>query len=159
MPPLLPTTRLLRRLTDVLSCLFYQSNEHLIMAKRIFLSFSFVDKGLLNDLLQFFQPQGGPVMATPTYMRSDLGDAGAERITQAIREQMQGCSGELLLVGDEVHNSRWIQYELGVANELKIPKFRVRHPTRSGGAPNAHAGMQEIPWSPKEVATILNSLP
>jgi hypothetical protein len=128
------------------------------MAKRIFLSFSFVDKGLLNDLLLFFQPQGGPVMATPTYMRTDFGNAGAERIKQVIREQMQGCAGVLLLVGDEAHNSRWIQYEMGVANELEIPKFGLRHPTRSGGAPNAHSGMREISWKPGEVAAVLNAL-
>jgi hypothetical protein len=128
------------------------------LAKRIFLSFSFVDKGLLNDLLQFFQMKGGPVQATPAYMKTDFGDAGAERIKQAIREQMQGCVGVLLLVGDEAHNSRWIQYELGVANELQIPKFRLQHPTRSGGPPNAHSGTREIPWSPKEVAAVLNPL-
>lgn len=128
------------------------------MAKRIFLSFSFVDKGLLNDLLQFFQPSGGPVMATPTYMKTDLSQAGQDRVKQAIREQMQGCAGVLLLVGDEAHNSRWIQYELGVANELQIPKFRLQHPTRSGGAPNAHSGMAEIPWSPRTVAAVLNPL-
>lgn len=128
------------------------------MAKRIFLSFSFVDRGLLNDLLQFFQAHGGPVMATPTYMTTDVSKAGPERIRQTIREQMQGCSGVLLLVGDEAHNSRWIQYEMGVANELHIRKFRLQHPTRTGGAPVAHAGMPEIPWSPKEVAAVLNPL-
>jgi hypothetical protein len=128
------------------------------MAKRIFLSFSFVDKGLLNDLLQFFQTKGGPVEATPAYMKNDLGDAGAERIKQAIREQMHGCVGVLLLVGDEAHNSRWIQYELGVANELQIPKFRLQHPTRGGGPPNAHSGMREISWSAKEVAAVVNPL-
>lgn len=128
------------------------------MAKRIFLSFSFVDRGLLNDLLQFFQANGGPVLATPTYMKTDLGDAGAERIKQAIREQMVGCAGVLLNVGNEAHNSGWIQYEMGVANELRIPKFRIQHPTRSGGAPNAHSGMQALPWNPKEVAAVLNRL-
>lgn len=133
-------------------------HEHSIMAKRIFLSFSFVDRGLLNDLLRFFQPHGGPVMATPTYMVSDISEGGPERISQAIREQMQGCVGVLLLVGDEAHNSRWIQYEMGVANELRIRKFRVQHPTRTGGAPVAHAGMHEIPWSPQEVAAVLNPL-
>ncbi|HEX6041068.1 TIR domain-containing protein [Longimicrobium sp.] len=128
------------------------------MAKRIFLSHSFVDRALLNDLLQFFQARGGPVMATPTYMRTDLGEAGPERIRQAIREQMQGCAGVLLLVGDEAHNSRWIQYEMGVANELRIPKYRLQHPARTGGPPVAHAGMHEIPWSPREVAAVLNPL-
>jgi hypothetical protein len=42
------------------------------MAKRVFLSFRFAEKGLRNDLLQFFQQNGGPVQATPAYMTQDL---------------------------------------------------------------------------------------
>ena len=83
------------------------------MAKRIFPSFSFVDRGLLNDLRRFFQAYGGPVEATPTLMETDFADAGPERIEQAIREQMRGCAGVLLLVGDEAHNSKWVGYEMG----------------------------------------------
>ena len=128
------------------------------MAKRIFLSFSFVERNLLNDLLQFFQPNGGPIQATPTYMKTDLSAYGEERIKQAIREQMQGCVGLLVLVGEEAHNSWWIQYEAGVANELQIPKYGIRHPTRQGGFPNAHRGMAEIPWDRTALATVINTL-
>ncbi len=129
------------------------------MAKRVFLSFSFsAERGLLNDLLQFFQSNGGPVEATPRFMKQDLSAFGEERIKAAIREQMTGCAALLILIGDEAHNSRWIQYEAGVANELRIPKFGVRHPSRHGGFPNAHRGMTEIEWNRDALARVVASL-
>jgi hypothetical protein len=129
------------------------------MAKRVFLSFSFTaDKGPLNDLLQFFQFKGGPVEATPAFMTEDLSAFGEEHIKAAIRQQMTGCVALLVLVGDEAHNSRWIQYEAGVANELGIPKYGMRHPARRGGFPNAHVGMKEIAWSGTELAKVVSGL-
>lgn len=128
------------------------------MAKRVFLSFSFAEIGLLKDLLQFFQTHGGPVQATPAFMTEDLSSFGEERIKTGIREQMEGCVGLVILVGDQAHNSRWIQYEAGVANELRIPKFGIRHPSRRGGFPNAHRGMTEIEWSREELAGVVASL-
>ncbi|HEX2206793.1 MAG TPA: TIR domain-containing protein [Longimicrobium sp.] len=80
-------------------------------------------------------------------------------IKARIREQMTGCAALLVLVGDEAHNSWWIQYEAGLANELRIPKFGIRHPSRRGGFPNAHKGMREIDWSPEELAKVVRELP
>ena len=128
------------------------------MAKRVFVSFRYADKDLRNDLLQFFQEHGGPVQATPAVMRTDVGDQGDERVKQVIREQLQGCVAVLAVVGDTVHNSRWIEYELGVANEFGIPKFQIRHPKATGGPPNAHAGMREIEWKRDAVAAVINPL-
>jgi hypothetical protein len=129
------------------------------MAKRVFLSFSFsAERGLLNDLLQFFHSNGGPVEATPTFMKQDLSAFGEERIKAAVREQMTGCAALLILIGDEAHNSRWIQYEAGVANELRIPKFGIRHPSHHGGFPNAHRGMTEIEWNREELARVVADL-
>jgi hypothetical protein len=98
------------------------------------------------------------VEATPTFMKQDLSASGEERIKAAIREQITGCAALLVLVGDEAHNSRWIQYEAGVANELHIPKFGMRHPSRRGGFPNAHLGMKEIEWSRTELAEVVTGL-
>jgi hypothetical protein len=125
------------------------------MARRVFLSFKFAEKGLLNDLLQFFQENGGPVQASPAYMTQDLSSFGEEHIKRVIRQQMDGCVALIVLVGDQVHNSKWIEWEGGVANELQIPKFGIRHPAANGGFPNAHRGMNEIDWDRNELARVL----
>ncbi|HEX8831279.1 MAG TPA: TIR domain-containing protein [Longimicrobium sp.] len=128
------------------------------MAKRVFISFRWHEKGWRNDLLRFFQAYGGPVQATPASMNQDMSDRGEDKIKEAIRQQMDGCDAVIVVVGDDVHNSPWIEWEGGVANELKIRKFGMRHPAAKGGFPNAHAGMQEIPWDPAEMARIIDAL-
>jgi hypothetical protein len=128
------------------------------MDKRVFISFRFAEKGWRNDLLQFFQAHGGPVQATPAYMTEDLSSRGEDHIKAVIRQQMKGCVALIVLVGDDVHNSPWIEWEGGVANELQIPKFGMRHPAAHGGFPNAHVGMKEIGWDMYELARIIAEL-
>jgi hypothetical protein len=71
---------------------------------------------------------------------------------------MEGCVGLFVLVGDQVHNSPWIQWEAGVANELQIPKFGIRHPSAHGGFPVAHVGMREIEWDGNQIAKVVAEL-
>jgi hypothetical protein len=128
------------------------------MAKRVFISFRWAEKGWRNDLLQFFQENGGPIQASPAYMTQDLSGWEEEQIKAAIRQQMKDCVVLLVLVGDDVHNSPWIEWEGGVANELKIPKFGTRHPDARGGFPNAHRGMREIDWDGDALARAIADL-
>lgn len=125
------------------------------MAKRVFLSYRFKEIGLLNNLLQFFQSEGGPIQATPTYATEEEVLRDEKAIKEAIHRRMEGCAGLLVLVADDTHNSRWINYEGGVANELKIPKAAVRHPSGHGALPNAHRGMQEVEWNGKKLAELV----
>jgi hypothetical protein len=90
-------------------------------------------------------------------MTENLSGAGEERIKQKIREQMKGCAGLLVVASGDSHNSRWMEYEGGVANEFGIPKADVRHPHRPGGPPNAHRGMQEVEWDGAKLAALVAS--
>ncbi|HEX8360284.1 MAG TPA: TIR domain-containing protein [Longimicrobium sp.] len=125
------------------------------MAKRIFISYSFRDAGLRNDLVRFFKDH--LIEATPTFIDDDISGAGDEGIKARIRAQMKECAGLLVLAGEKAHNSPWIQYEAGVANEFGIRKAAVRHPARSGGLPNAHVGMPEVAWDAKQLAQLVAS--
>ena len=125
------------------------------MAKRVFISFSFAERGLRNDLLQFFQEHGGLVQASPAFMTQDRSAEGEARIKEGIREIMEGCSGLIVLAGEQAHNSRWIEYEIGVAAGLRIPHVGVRHPDRQGGFPNTYRGMKEVQWDRKELAQVV----
>ncbi len=127
------------------------------MAKRVFISFRFHELNLRDNLLQFFQEYGGPIQATPEYMKEDLSEAGEERIKEVIREMMGRCAGLLVVAGEDAHNSFWMNYEGGVANELQRPKAGVHHPSHRGGFPNAHAGMREVEWDGDELAELVAS--
>jgi hypothetical protein len=125
------------------------------MAKRVFISSSFAERDLLNNLLGFFQENDGPVQATPAYMTQDRRAEGDARIKEGIREIMKGCSGLIVLVGEQAHNSKWIEYEVGVAASMQIPHVGVRHSARHGGFPNTYVGMQEVPWHGPELARVV----
>ena len=122
------------------------------MSKRIFVSFNFKNIDFRNDLAAFFQPLGGPVQATPNWVRNDVSRQGSEEIQREIRRAMEGCRGLVVVVGDDVHNSPWIRYELGLANGLHLPKVAIRHPRASGGLPPQHGGMTLLPWDPHRLA-------
>jgi hypothetical protein len=127
------------------------------MAKNVFISFNFKEKGFKNDLYGLFQANGGRIQATPVIVTEDVSAQGEEAIRAVIRQRMTGCAGLVVVVGNDAHNSPWIAYELGMANELGIPKIAVRHPAATGGPPNAHRGMTQVEWSSQQLVDAIAS--
>lgn len=125
------------------------------MAKRIFISFNYTERGWRNDLLALFQAYGGPVQATPVYVSDDVAAQGDAAVKAEIKRCMDGCKGLLVVVGNDAHNSPWIDYELNLANGWKIPKAAIRHPAASGGLPNHHKTMTVAPWNPMAIARLV----
>jgi hypothetical protein len=121
------------------------------MAKRVFISFNFKEKGYLNDLRNQFASLGGRVEATPTFVERDVSAEGVAAIREEIQRVMGPCKGLIVVVGDVAHNSPWIDYELGYANSHQIPKIAVQHPNATGGLPNNHRGMKVVGWNSQEL--------
>lgn len=127
------------------------------MSKRIFVSFNYAERAFANDVRVFFQKLGGPVQATPVFVEKDVSAGGEPAIKEEIRRHVTGCRGLLVVVGDDAHNSPWMNYEVGLATSQKIPVAYVRHPRATGGPPNAQRGMPELTWDPKTIATAIAS--
>ncbi|WP_434300349.1 TIR domain-containing protein [Corallococcus exiguus] len=121
------------------------------MAKRVFISFNFQEKGYQNDMRNLFAGLGGRVEATPTVVENDASAGGPSAIKAEIQRIMGPCRGLIVVVGDVAHNSPWIDYELGYANSQGIPKIGVRHPNATGGVPNNHRGMKVVEWNSQEL--------
>ena len=121
------------------------------MAKRVFISFNFKEKGYLNDMRNLFAGFGGHIEATPTIVEKDVSAGGSASIEAEIQRVMGPCKGLIVVVGDVAHNSPWVGYELGYANSQGIPKIAVRHPHATGGVPNSHRGMKVVDWNSQEL--------
>ncbi|NOK32025.1 hypothetical protein HMI49_02250 [Corallococcus exercitus] len=121
------------------------------MAKRVFISFNFKEKGYQNDMQNLFAAHGGRVEATPTIVEKDVSAGGPAAIQAEIQRIMGPCKGLIVVVGDIAHNSPWVDYELGCANSQMIPKIAVRHPNATGGVPNNHRGMRVVEWNSQEL--------
>ena len=122
------------------------------MAKKVFISFNFKELGYRNNMLGLFASGGGVLEATPVFVENDVSANGESAIKAEIKRIMDPCCGLIVLVGEGSHNSPWIDYELGYANSLQIPKVAVWHPRSVGGAPNNHRGMPVAKWNSQELA-------
>lgn len=122
------------------------------MSKKVFLSFSHKNLDFRNDLRSLFAEWDGPVQATPVYVTEDVRAQGDAAVRREIQSIMQGCRGLLLVIGPDVHNSEWIDFEIGLADSLGMQRAAVRHTRASGGLPNRFPRMLELEWDPAAIA-------
>lgn len=114
------------------------------MSKRVFVSFRYSDIAFRNDLESLFQNSG----AQPVHVVEDVAVQGEAAIRSEIQRHLQGCHGLVVVVGNDAHNSRWIDYEVQAARSARLPCVAIRHPRSSGGLPNGHKDLPLIDWSP-----------
>lgn len=106
-----------------------------------------------------FQPDGGPIVGKPIWVTTDLSDEGDEAIKSEIRSVMDGCKIALFVIGQNVHNSPWVNYELAYAmSPLRIPCFGIINPHILFGPPNIFRNIEILNWKPREIAQVLNKI-
>lgn len=125
------------------------------MSKQVFISFSHKNLDLRNDLRVMFAEWGGPIQATPVYLTEDVREEGTPAVEREIQKKMQPCCGLLLAVGEDVHNSEWIDYELNLAAGWQKPWAPVRHPRSKGGLPNNFRNRPVLPWDAAAIARVV----
>jgi len=130
------------------------------MSKKIFVSFKYSELEWKNNIESLFHSEGAQVAVTPVWL--SIPAANTPRISdteirKAIRDRVDACCGLIVVVGNDAHNSPWIDYELGLANALKKPKVAVRHPQATGGLPNNHKGMIVLAWKSDDLMRAIQS--
>ena len=128
------------------------------MARRVFVSFNFKDAAAAKSVRSFFQDQQGQSQGKPVFVENDVSANGDAAIDTEIRRVMSGCDCALFVVGDESHNSPWINREAELATSLGVGRVAVRAPGTRGGLPGQLAN-QNIPfvkWSQDALAEALN---
>lgn len=124
--------------------------------RKIFLSFSHRDVVMRDNLEGLFAARRGPIEGTPTYLKEDKRPEGEAAIVQAIKRTMEGCCGVLLVIGQDVHNSEWIKYELQVADSWGLPRLGIEHPQSRWGPPNSFPRLKILKWDPQAIAKEVN---
>lgn len=127
------------------------------MAKKVFISFNFKERGYKNDMLRLFASGGGKIEATPIQVENDVSTGGPTVIEAEIRRVMDPCCGLIALVGTDAHNSPWIDSELRHADRLGIPKVGVLHPQVRAGLPNSHKYLRVLEWNSQELVDMVRS--
>lgn len=128
------------------------------MSKHLFVSFHFArDASLAGSLKTFFQPDGGKCQGDLRFVVNDVSDQGEQAVDAEINRVMSGCHAALFLIGDDTHNSRWIEREAALAISKDLPLVAVRAPHTTGAPPPSLRGKAEVvDWGHEALCSAIN---
>lgn len=105
------------------------------MSRNIFISYRFKDRNIAHNVQTFFQDHGGTCDGKPKYVENNLSAEDTDVIKAEIKRVMDQCMGVLLVVGDDNHNSTWIDHEVAYADGKQMPMVAVRLDGYTGDVP------------------------
>ena len=130
------------------------------MARKVFISFNFKDKVVAKNVVSFFQEQGRACQGSPLFADRDVSAGGERAITDEIQRVMRQASLVLFVVGDDSHNSPWINYEAQLARSWDLQMVAVQAPSTTGGLPKEllEEGISFVKWTEDALCNALNKV-
>lgn len=135
------------------------------MSRKIFISYRFSDREIAHTVTNFFQPQGGNCDGKPAFVTNDVSSDGEKAIDEEIKRVMTGCIAVLFVVGDNNHNSTWIDREVELAVSYGLSPAAVQLPGTTGGPPNRlkeafkEKPVRVVDWTKEALCEVLNAIP
>lgn len=128
------------------------------MSRWVFVSYNFKNRELAHTLRNHFQEYGGPCEGKPLYVTNDVSEDGESAIDLEIRSVMDRCSAAIFVVGDDNHNSPWIEREATIASSRALGIVAVRLPETRGALPPKlrEMNIQAEDWRQDALCTALN---
>ena len=108
------------------------------MATKTFISYNFNDREIAHSVRSMFQNNGGPINGHCVFVSGS--STPSYEIDNNINATMSGCDAALFIVGDNNHNSPWINREAELAISKNLPIVITQLPGTYGGTPHALAG-------------------
>src|SRR4051812_11022851 len=96
------------------------------MSRGVFISYNFKNRELAHTLKNYFQDLGGPCEGKPLYVTNDVSEDGDAAIDREIRSVMDQCAAAIFVIGDDNHNSPWIEREAKIASSRNLAIVAVR---------------------------------
>jgi len=128
------------------------------LANRIFVSYNFNDREISRSINSFTQSHGGPVRGNFIFVQNDVSAYGEAAIDKEIKEVMSGCDSALFVIGNNNHNSPWINREAALAMSKGLKVVVSNFPNANGGVPSVLRNIPyaEVKWTPSDIAKELN---
>ncbi len=126
--------------------------------KKIFVSYNFKDRSISHSIKGMSKGNSGPVNGRFIFVENDVSGDGDYAIDREIKNTMDSCDVALFLVGNEIHNSPWINREVEIATSKNIPIIVMRQPRASGGVPNSlkNRNYKECSWGAHSLSKLVN---
>ena len=125
------------------------------MPKSIFVSYVYQDKSSRDYVARWFASEHlGPerVMITES---EDLRQQGERAIENHLKPLIRGAAAVLCIIGQNTHNSSWVEYELDVATSLNKLIVLARLPGTSGAAPPRYRHLSIVPLDPSTLRKLI----
>lgn len=121
------------------------------MPQSIFISYVYEDKPYRDNVERWFeQGKVGPNRVTIAEF-TDFRQHGDRAVETHLKPMLRGAAAVLCLVGQNTHNSQWVQYELSVASSLNKKIILARIPGTTGAAPPHHQHLAIHPLDPSSL--------
>jgi len=111
------------------------------MSQSIFISYVFEDKNKRDDVERWFSDNLVGFNRVTIAESQDRRQEGEAAIKDHLRPKIRGAAAVLCLIGDNTHNSRWVQYELDVATTLNKRIVLAQIPGTRGAPPPRHRSL------------------
>ncbi|MGF1805502.1 TIR domain-containing protein [Aliivibrio sifiae] len=125
--------------------------------KKIFVSYNFNDKKISHSVKGMSKDSNGPVNGRFVFVEGDVAFNGSDAIDLKIRNTMQNCNVALFLIGNNNHNSPWIEREVELATSKGFPILVMRLPNANGGIPHSlrNRSYKECSWGANNLANLI----
>ncbi len=127
--------------------------------KQIFLSFREAENDHREGFEGMLQNPNSSLKGIPISSRDDKLSEGEKAVKDYIIEMIKQCDIVLVLIGDDSHNRKWIDYELQVATSNQKTIKGVRIPETSGAGPKLFR-KRKLPllrWDADEIALAIKA--
>jgi len=128
--------------------------------RHLFISFRESERELREGFEGMIQNPTSPLRAYPVSSREDVRNRGEKTIKKEIKGLMKQSDIVVFLIGNDSHNSKWIDYEALLTLNWNYPYIVVRLPNTSGGLPNPlkNQEFEEIEHNPRKIQSAIDVL-
>ena len=105
------------------------------MVNQIFISFREIDRQHREGFEGLLQNPNSSLNAIPISSRKDVRIQGESVVKDHIKKLLNESDVVICLIGNDSHNSKWIDYEIEAAISKQIPIIGVRIPNTHGPGP------------------------
>lgn len=128
------------------------------MVEKIFISFRESDRQYREGFEGLLQNPNSSLNAIPISSREDIRHRGETAVKNYIKEMLDESDIMICLIGNDSHNSEWIDYEIDVATSKNISIIGVRIPNTYGSGPFLFKkrNLPLIDWNVNEIQRLIN---
>lgn len=112
----------------------------------VFVSYNFNDREIVHSINSMHQEMNKRSQVAFVFVQEDCSKFGDNAIDREIRHVMQPCDSVLFVIGDNNHNSPWIDREAQLAISMGKHIVLTRLPGTYGAPPTSLRNKHEQPW-------------